>query len=238
VSDGRFSDAARELTLALAMAPTYVAVHAYIGSLQCEAGRGEEGERHILLANRLDPTFPVGLMMARRYALNRDLDRFREAIEKVRAKPTEARFIIESVEMRVAGWFGDRETVRRCRPSAYVTPGQAVTFFFDAQRSALLGESTESELLASFERALATGSGPRLEAFLRQLVVEALVPMGAHESAIAQLDLLTSTRAFVDADWLERCPALDPLRSHPGFVAMVARVRLRADAIWRLASSS
>ena len=69
-------------------------------------------------------------------------------------------------------------------------------------------------------------------------MVEALVPMGARESAMAQLRLLNEAAPFVDADWLERCPALDPLRTDSEFAAIVARVRLRADAIWRVASSS
>ena len=73
---------------------------------------------------------------------------------------------------------------------------------------------------------------------MRQLAIEALAPMGAIESAIAQLRLVTDAPSFVDTDWLEHCPALDPLRCHPDFPAMVASVRMRADAIWRLASSS
>jgi serine/threonine-protein kinase len=238
VSDGRFGDAARELTLALALAPTYAGVHAYLGSLQCEAGRGDEGERHIRLASRLDPALSVGTMLARHFALNRDLERFRETIEAMRAKQTESRFALDLIEMRVGGWFGDLDTVRRCRPSAQVTRDYAATHYLDAQRGALLGELSGAELLASLESALVPGSGPRLVATLRQFVVEALVPMDAIESAMEQLHLLTDTPAFVDADWLERCPALDALRPHPHFIGMVARVRLRADAIWRLGSSS
>jgi serine/threonine-protein kinase len=237
VSDGRFGDAARELTLALALAPTFAEVHVYLGNLQCEAGRADEGERHIQLASKLDPTLSVGLMLARRFALNRDLERFREAIAAARAKPTESRLILDSVEMRVAGWFGDLATVRRCRPASYVTPGHRVTEFFEVHRAALLGEASPTELLRSLERALAAGSGPRLDAFNRQLAIEALGPVDV-DSAMAQLRALTDTKAFVDADWLERCPALDALRSQPDFLTLVARVRLRADAIWRLASSS
>ena len=191
VSDGRFGDAARELMLALALAPTYAEVHAYLGSLQLEAGRGDEGERHIQLASRLDATFAVGTLQARRFAFNRDLDRFREMIEAIRAKPTEAR-----IRHRVDGDAG-RRMVRRPRDGAalptfaYVTPGHPVTLFLEAQRGALLGEMSEAELLASLEPVLASGSGPRLDAFMRQLAIEALAPMGAIESAMAQLRLVT-----------------------------------------------
>ena len=207
VSDGRFGDAARELTLALALAPTYADVHSYLGSLQCEAGRGDEGERHIELAGKLDPSLAVGPLLARRFALNGDLDTYREMIRRIRAKPSESRFIIESLEMRVAGWYGDLETVRRCRPSSFVPPRHPIFRYYEAQRGALLGEVTEQELLATFEPVLAGGAGPRLDAFMRQLAIEALAPMGA-ESAIEQLRLVTSAAAFVDADWLEHCPAL------------------------------
>jgi hypothetical protein len=177
-------------------------------------------------------------MLARRFALNRDLEGFRETIAKIRARPTESRMVLDLGELRVAAWFGDLETVRRLRPSSYIPPGHPFFNFLEAERGALLGERSEAELLASLEAVLASGSGPRLEALMHQLAIEALALMGAIESAMARLRLLTDTPAFVDAEWLERCPALDSLRSHPDFVAIAGRVRLRADAIWRLASSS
>jgi len=108
----------------------------------------------------------------------------------------------------------------------------------DAQRGALLGELSEAELLARLEAVLTSGTGPRLGALMHQFTIEALALMGASESAMARLRLLADTPAFVDAEWLERCPALDSLRTRPDFVAMVARARVRADAIWRMASSS
>jgi serine/threonine-protein kinase len=237
VSDGRFGDAARELTLALALAPTYADVHSYLGSLQCEAGRGDEGERHIELAGKLDPSLAIGPLLARRFALSGDLDTYREMMARIRAKPVESRFIIESLEMRVAGWYGDLETVRRCRPASFVPPGHPIHRYYEAQRGALLGEVTAEELMVTLDPVLRGGAGPRLYAFMRQLAIEALAPLGALDSAMEQLRLVTAAPAFVDADWLERCRALDPLRSHPVFAAMVASVRMRADAIWRLGSS-
>jgi serine/threonine-protein kinase len=238
VSDGRFGDAARELMLTLALAPTYAAVHAYLGSLQCEAGRADEGERHMYLASRLDPTLSIGPMLARRFGLCRDLEHFHEAIETIRAKPSESRFIIEVIEMRVAGWFGDLDKVRRCRPASYMPAGSPMFDLLEATRGALLGEVPEAGLVASLQRALGEGSGPRLSSFQRQIAIEPLALIGATESAMTQLRLVTDMPAFVDADWLERCPALDPLRSHRDFVAIVGRVRSRADAIWRTASST
>ena len=73
---------------------------------------------------------------------------------------------------------------------------------------------------------------------MRQLAIEALAPLRAIDDAMTQLRLVTGAPSFVDADWLEHCPALDSLRSDPDFAPMVASVRMRADAIWRLSSSS
>ena len=73
--------------------------------------------------------------------------------------------------------------------------------------------------------------------WLHSTTCRVLALMGG-ESAMAQLRVLTEAPAFVDADWLERCPALDSLRSQPDFAAIVARVRMRADAIWRMAAST
>ncbi len=234
VSDGRFQDAARELTLALSMAPTYAAVHDYLGGLQCEAGRGAEGVRHIELAAKLDPTMAVGPNLARSKALAGDFDSYREIVSTLQQTPSISRFMLESLEMRVAGWRGDLDAVRRYRPAAFIPPGHPAQVFYEAQRAALLGESTVEEVLELPELVLKSGAGPRLEVFLRQLVIEALAPMGAADSAIEQLQILAASRAFVDTDWLDRCQALDSLRSRKEFAGVVAEVRRRADAIWRV----
>ncbi|MDX1384496.1 MAG: protein kinase, partial [Thermoanaerobaculia bacterium] len=197
VSDGRFADAARELTQALSLAPTYAAVHDYLGMLQCEAGRSDEGERHIEIAAKLDPSLNLGLNLARLRALEGDLDRFRRVIASARAKSGASRFAIDSLEMRVAGWFGDTETVRRTHPGASIPPEHPFYAYIDAQRSALLGEGSREALIESYERVMAAGSGPRFNAFMRQLAIEALIPLGEHELAMAELRLAGDSPSFV-----------------------------------------
>ncbi len=236
VSDGRFSDAASELGLALRMAPTFAAVYDYLGMLQCEAGRADEGERNIVLAQRIDPSLPVRPELARRRALANQLDEYRELIEEMRATPSASRFMVDSIEMRVAGWYGDVEGVKRCRPASLLPPESEFLDFMLAQQACLIGEGTPEDLVRNLERVLGSG-GPRLDAFIRQLTIEALAPAGATEEAMAQLHVAVAKPAFVDADWMERCPALESLRSHEDFGGLSDEVRRRADAIWSVRAS-
>ncbi len=237
VSDGRFDDAASELGLALSMAPTFAPAHDYLGMLQCEAGRGDEGERHILLARHIDPTIPARPEIARRRALAGDLEGYAKIVAELKATPAVSRFMIESLELRVAGWFGDLETVRRSRPSAFIPPEHEYYRFLEAQRAGLLGEGSSAKLLEHLESVLLTGAGPRLDAFTHQLAIESLVPLGDLDNALVQLRVAVGLPAFVDTDWMERCPALDELRAHPDFAELVATVRRRTDAIWRVRAS-
>ena len=234
VNDGGFDVAAQALTLALSIAPTYAAVHHYLGNLQCEAGRGDEGERHLDIALKIDPSLPIDGTLARRAALAGDLDKYQESINEMRASQSTSRFLLESLQMRVAGWFGDLETVRRCDPSASV-PADSVGYpFFMTQYQGLLGEATAQQLLGRMDEVVDSGAGPRLIAFLRQLTIESLTALGEPDTALEQLRMTAEDAAFVDADWMERCPALDSLRDHPEFGQLTALVRQRADAIWRI----
>ncbi|HVS63855.1 MAG TPA: protein kinase [Thermoanaerobaculia bacterium] len=234
VSDGAFDVAARELTTAVSMAPTFAAVHEYLGALQCEAGRGDEGERHLEQAWRIDPNQAGGsYAVARRHALNRDLDRFDRLIAELKTRPQVSRFMLESLEMRVGGWFGDKERVRRNDPAVFIPADHPVARFMDVMRASLLGEQDIEEMADCLASVLARHPGPRLEAFARQLAIEVFVPQGADQHALEQLDLAAGSPVFVDAEWLELCPALDPLRERHDLTRFVASVRRRADAIWR-----
>ena len=215
VSDGRFSDAANQLTVALELAPTFAQALDYLGFLQCEAGRADEGERHLRLARQLDPKIPIRSELARHRALARDFDGYAEMVAELKATPTASRFMIESLELRVAGWFGDKETMRRCRPSNFIPPEHAFYRLMEAQRAGLLGEGDPKELMEALDEVLATNAGPRFDAFLHQMAIEALVPMGDLDTAFRELEIATEHPAFVDTDWMERCPALDDLRTRP-----------------------
>jgi hypothetical protein len=103
----------------------------------------------------------------------------------------------------------------------------------EIMRGALLGERTAQEMADCLTSVLAAGPGPRLEVFTRQLAIEVLVPTGGHQRAMDELRLASRSPVFVDAEWLELCPALDPLRAAHDLAPLITEVRRRADAIWR-----
>ena len=212
-------------------------MHDYLGTLQCETGRGDEGERHLLLARQIDPTLPLGPALARRQALAGDRDAYAATLAELKATPEAARFMVDSLELRVAGWWGDLDTVRRVDSAEHLPPGHDFRGFVEQQRAGLLGETTPEKLLESMHKALRTGGGPRLDAFVHQLTIEALLPLGDHQAALEELRTVTAAPAMVDTDWMERCPPLAPLREVPEFAALAAAVQRRADAIWRLTTS-
>jgi serine/threonine-protein kinase len=37
---------------------------------------------------------------------------------------------------------------------------------------------------------------------------------------------------LIDLEWIEHCPALEPLRALPGFMEGRRKVRARVEAIW------
>jgi eukaryotic-like serine/threonine-protein kinase len=234
VSRGEFAEAARELGAALEMAPTFAAVHDFLGGLQCEAGRSDDGVRHVELGARIDPQGLGGYYaLARWHALRRDVEAFDRVIAELRARPQVSRFLLEVMELRVGSWLGDLERVRRSNPAVFAPAGHAVSRFMETMRAALLGESSPEEMADRLAAPLDHRPGPRLEVFIRQLAIEVLVPTGAHQAALEQLRLAAGSPVFVDADWLELCPALDPLRASHDLAPLVAEVRRRADAIWR-----
>ena len=180
------------------------------------------------------PSLAVGPLLARRFALNGDLDTYRELIERglareaVRKSRIHHRFARDASSQLVQD--GDLETVRRCRPSWFRARTRSSDLSLlrgAAWRAARGGVSIGAGLLASFEPVLAGGAGPRLYAFMRQLAMEpALAPMGAIETAMSQLRLVTGAAAFVDADWLRG--ALPRARS--------AALRASASPRWSRAS--
>jgi serine/threonine-protein kinase len=75
VQYGRYGEAADALGQALRIAPTYAAAHDYLGRLQVEAGRPEQGIAHLELALELDPELHLALGdICRHRALRGDLE--------------------------------------------------------------------------------------------------------------------------------------------------------------------
>jgi serine/threonine-protein kinase len=224
------SGAARSLSRALTIAPTSAAAHEYLGFLQCEAGRADEGIRHLELAAELDPTLTLGLLgAARHYELVGDHARADEYLQRVRAS-TGAEVGLIAMEARFATWRGDMDTIRRCREAIRMAPG--VFAFFMLITDVFLGERDAAEIEAA-PPASARGFSPRFATIGEQLTAEVLASAGRLEGAMAALRRAVD-HVLVDLAWLERCPLLEPLRTQPDYSELHARVRARAEEIWAI----
>jgi serine/threonine-protein kinase len=77
------------------------------------------------------------------------------------------------------------------------------------------------------DRMLAPRSSPRQRSFFAQLRAELLLTMGDREDALTAVEASVRDGLFDEA-WIDRCPALDPLRDEPRFRRACDEVRSRA----------
>jgi TolB-like protein len=223
--------AARSLSRALTIAPTSASAHEYLGFLQCEAGRPDEGIRHLELAAELDPTLKLGLVTAaRHYALVGDQARAEEYLERVRATVLGNDVGLIAMEARFATWRGDLPSVERCRAAIQRSPEQFG--FLTLMLDTYLGLRDVAEV-ESMPPASSMGFSPRFTTLADQLVAELLASRNRIETAMAALRRAVDN-CLVDLEWLERCPALQPLRTHADYAELHRRVRARADEIWSI----
>lgn len=234
VSRGDPVVAAHHLHTALEIAPTFAGAHDYLGFLQCEAGRSDEGVRHILLARELDPTLSVSLLsVLRALAMAGDDAAYERMLAEAKRDPKMPVFGLAFVEMRIAAWRGDLERVRATVPRLPPTgdnPAARLALLF---RSTILGELTQDESFAEFEAVLTRIGNPRFRATCNQVAAEGFALLGRKDVALHYMRASDTDGVLVDADWFDRCPALEAIRDEPEFATLRNTVRLRADAIWR-----
>ncbi|MFE8595715.1 protein kinase domain-containing protein [Archangium violaceum] len=222
--------AVTSLRTALDIAPCHAPTLQYLGSLQCEAGRADEGLVRLRLAYELSPTLVSTLFeLARCSALRGQMEDYRWAVDRLIASPMH-RTAAESLRVRVAGWTRDVEELRRSKAEA-ATDSDFISTMVGRYASAVLGEVDALELLPMFEEALARTNSPRFATLLCQLTTEVMGLCGQPEVGLKYFRRAVET-ALIDLEWIDRCPALEPLRSLPGFAEGRRQVRARVEAIW------
>jgi serine/threonine protein kinase/tetratricopeptide (TPR) repeat protein len=246
VQYGRYGEAADALRQALRIAPTYAAAHDYLGRLQVEAGRPEQGIAHLELALELDPELHLALGdICRHRALRGDL----ESLDKLMARYVErggraSDIAVASVRLRVASWY--RDTARLAAMHSHLpatmtnpTSSQSRTDGPKASMSghvlSVFGESIFTGnfdgLKDRFELVFAAARNPRFAALAYQLAAEAAMFNGREEFAMQYIQL-AAQGVLVDLEWLEYCPLFEPLRTRPEFEAARSLVRSRAEGVW------
>jgi serine/threonine-protein kinase len=218
------------LRTALDIAPTHAPALQYLGSIQCEAGRADEGLVRLRLAYEISSSMVVALFeFARCSALRGRMDDYGWAMERVEAVPY-LRIAALFLRARVAAWTGDTEGLRRCRAAIVEDPD------FRARLTILyagvaLGDVDALGMMEEVETWLAQTSSPRFVSLLCQFATEMLGFTGHAQQALGYFQRAVDT-SLIDLEWIDRCPALQSLRALPGFAEGRLKVRTRIDALW------
>ncbi len=214
----------------LQAAPTFPVAMQFLGSLQCEAGRADDGLVLLRRAFELDPRLGLSLFeLARCSALRGRMEDYREASERL-DKFTAYRIPALMVRLRVSAWTGDLDGVRQCKRAL---EDETVAGAQNGVRYAavVLGELDPAVSLAPLDAMLARPLSPRFASLMRQLATEQLCLHGRPEKALEYF-LRAAETALIDLEWTDRCPALAPMRALPGFAEGRRQVRARVAAIW------
>lgn len=227
---GDWREAALSLRAALDAVPTYAPVLQYLGSLQCEAGRADEGLVKLQLAHELDPNLGMALYeLARCSALRGKKEEYRKAIARMLSYPFMRQPAL-LMRMRVSAWLKDHDELRAARDELRGEPGP-LAFSPESYAAAMLGQMDPLEAIKPFDAVLAGGLSARFRSLLCQLVTELLGLTGHPEKAMTYLQRAVDA-ALIDLEWIDRCPALDSMRTLPGFAEARLTVRRRVEAIW------
>ncbi|WP_309894057.1 protein kinase domain-containing protein [Archangium sp.] len=215
---------------ALEAAPTFPSAMQFLGSLQCEAGRADEGLTLLRRAFELDSRLGLSLFeLARCSALRGNMDDYRQAMDKL-ATFNPYRIPALMLRLRVSAWNGDLDAVREC---GRALQDENVPIGGNGARYAavVLGELEPRASIEQLDAVLARSLSPRFGSLMRQLAAEQLCLTGHPEKALEYF-LRAAETALIDLEWTDRCPALASMRSLPGFTEGRRLVRARVQAIW------
>ena len=223
---------ASALRTALRLAPTYAAAHEYLGRLQVEAGRPEDGARHLELAFELDPTL-VGVLpdLARFRALRGDLSGCAAQIERFFASPNRRNDTPGRLcEARAAAWTNDREALRVAvtKLSEAASANSPLSTFAELW---ILDSPSEARVVERLDRVRHFVRNPRFLSLMLQLAGEIAGFHGLDELALRCVKE-AAEGVLIDLDWLDRCPTIASLRTRPEWSELRQLVRTRAEAIW------
>jgi serine/threonine protein kinase len=227
VQIGNYHEAASALHEALRIAPTYAAAHDYLGRLQLEAGRPEQGVRHLELAIELDPSLVLCMRdLSRYHALRGDREQCQQWWQRrVQAHPS-GELLLQ--EIRYAAWFGDHEWMQRI-----TARGRELTHPIGKAMMSCWADPAldEPAMAARWGQMCATINNQRLRTLLWQGGCEIAAWRGFDELASNHLSQ-AANEVLVDLDWMDRCPLLERLRGTAAFVEARKLVATRAAAIW------
>ena len=243
---GATLEAVKDLRVAIVGAPDLQEALASLGDIMADAGMTERARATLGRAIELDPMhLSPRLALARLEVLFGDPSRGRILL----GEPPGAggdREVYWISRARLALWNGDRaeaELVQReCvealapaagDPSATLIVSPELAFLRRVATliaGATLGHAPSVDAAVRQQIGVTGSAGPRVRAFRHQFRAEVLATLGERELAVESVAAAEANGAF-DVMWVERCPALDPLRAIPAFADAMERIRARAALV-------
>ncbi len=230
---GEYAATVTALGRALSIAPTHPLAHCYLGGLQAEAGKVEEGRRRLEFALSLDPLLTTPHAMLSRIAhFEQDWERSEAHLKVIRERQLGGGTGYHLIRLRKSLWLRDHDALQALRESVSISSPIAPALNF------LLGYIFDTidpdDLCARFEDVFGNPNNIRFRSFLHQLVVELLSFKNDGERGLTVLRA-GADLALCDLDWVDRCPRLGCVRIQEGFAEVRAQIRSTAGHI--LASS-
>ena len=227
---GDYHEAVTQVRAALEIAPTSAGANSYLGYLLCEAGVIREGTRRLMAAAELDPSSVFGLVdLARRQILEGDDEGAQHSLALVEERGMIHHRGVKALRARCGLWRGDQEPARHYLATITDESLPVVRSFRCFVRTAC-GDLPLPDALSLTGKILAGTTNQRFASLVRQLMTEAMAMTGQTEYAMAYLREAAAT-SLLDIHWLDRCPALEPLRAEPAFQRARGLVRARAEVI-------
>jgi serine/threonine-protein kinase len=157
------------------------------------------------------------------------MDDYQHAMERLKSYPF-LHLPMLFLRLRVAAWTKNLDEIQRCRVELHHEPS-IIARNAEEYAASVLGETDSLASLEKFDKIMEARSSPRFVSLMCQLTTEVLCMTGHADRAMPYFRRAADS-ALIDLEWIDRCPALVPLRTLPGFNEGRLNVRTRVEAIW------
>jgi serine/threonine-protein kinase len=202
-------------------APGHAMGQALLGAMLLDAGALEDGIAHLEAAVSIDPASLQATDLARAYCYQ---GRFDEGIDILRKQPQN--LFVDYLIARLELWRGRRHELG---PIDRTALSPLMILVSDVGRRTYGSGQVTDEDIAAFDE-IAVKAPMRWRAAQTQYIAEMYASVGMHDRAIGMVRVSIDS-GLHDICWIDRCPAIEPLRSHPDFAPLADVVRRRAMTI-------
>jgi serine/threonine-protein kinase len=231
VMRGELFDGLADLRAALEGAPDLHEALTSLGDVLVDAGAIDGARALLERAIFLEPEHLLPRMaLARLRGLHGDAEGALEALGEAPPDAVDAG-AYWVIRARLALWSNDRREAEliRARYVASAPPG-LLREAAGIVSGVVLGDVRLDDALVRERFAVAPGSSARIAAFHHQFGAEIMARGGDLVGALAAVVAAEQRGAF-DVLWVERCPALAPVRGEAAFRAAAQRIEARAERV-------